>query len=127
MAAAISNSDVQSFLEEMGYSPPKSLLERFIGQVDTLDSAFDKSGYPDVTQELIKLYLVALLAVSSGARRIKSEGAPSGASRSFDFGEDVIGNLKAAVRGLDPLGVTSDLLPKEKTVGFFNVVGGCDV
>ncbi|OOF39894.1 hypothetical protein BKK49_07160 [Rodentibacter rarus] len=127
MAAAISNSDAQSFLEEMGYSPPKSLLERFIGQVDTLDSEFDKSGYPDVTQELIKLYLVALLAVSSGARRVKSEGAPSGASRSFDFGEDVIGNLKAVVRGLDPLGITSDLLPKEKTVGFFNVVGGCDV
>lgn len=127
MAAAISNSDAQSFLEEMGYSPPKSLLERFIEQVDTLDAAFDKSGYPDVTQELIKLYLIALLAVSSGARRVKSEGAPSGASRSFDFGEDVIGNLKAAVRGFDPLGITADLLPKEKTVGFFNVVGGCDV
>lgn len=124
MAAEISYSDARSFLKEMGYSPPKTLLERFIEQVDTLDTALDKSSYPEVTQELIKLYLIAVLAVSAGARRIKSEGAPSGASRSFDFGEDVIGNLKAAVRGLDTLGITSDLLPKEKTVGFFNVVGG---
>lgn len=124
MVAEISYSDARSLLEDMGYSPPKPLLERFIEQVNTLDVALDKSNYPGVTQELIKLYLVAILAVSAGARRIKSEGAPSGANRSFDFGEDVIGNLKAAVRGLDPLGITADLLPKEKTVGFFNVVGG---
>ncbi|AGO15621.1 hypothetical protein Q7267_09355 [Glaesserella parasuis] len=125
MAIEIELDDARIMLNELGFTSPDSLLELYVAQANSLDSKLDGAGYKDETQKLIKLYLVAILAISSGARRIKSESAPSGASRTFEYGNDVIGHLKSAIRGIDQKGCADELLPKDKAIGFFDVVGGC--
>ncbi|MDW1107416.1 hypothetical protein P2N05_11200 [Mannheimia haemolytica] len=125
MAAEIELSEARTTLDELGFTSPNSLLELYVQQTNTLDQALNKSGFSEETQKLIKLYLVAILAISSGARRIKSEGAPSGASRTFEYDPNALDNLKSAIRSIDPKGCAESLLPKDKVVGFFDVVGGC--
>lgn len=124
MATEIGLEEARAMLDELGFTSPNALLELYVEQTNTLDKALNGAKYREETQKLIKLYLVAILAISSGARRIKSESAPSGASRTFEYGNDVIGRLKSAIRGIDPNGCANELLPKDKMIGFFDVIGG---
>jgi hypothetical protein len=66
------------------------------------------------------MYAAALMATSSGARRIKSQGAPSGASRSFDYGDDSITWLRDSLAQLDTSGCTSDCRSAPVTVWAFS-------
>ncbi|MDU6451274.1 MAG: hypothetical protein E6543_04480 [Enterobacter hormaechei] len=103
MADPITAADVQAFLGELGYSIPGALLAK-----------------------LILMYAAALMATSSGARRIKSQGAPSGASRSFEYGDDGITWLRDSLARLDTSGCTGELpISAGNSVGLFMVVGGC--
>lgn len=90
MADPITAADVQAFLGELGYAIPAALLDPILCVVNKIIPCLDGAGYDDCTAKLILMYAAALMATSSGARRIKSQGAPSGASRSFDYGEDGI-------------------------------------
>jgi hypothetical protein len=66
------------------------------------------------------------MATSSGARRIKSQSAPSGASRSFEYGDDGVKWLRNTLSSLDTSGCTGELpISAGNSVGFFDVVGGC--
>ena len=86
----------------------------------------DGAGYDDCTAKLILMYAAALMATSSGARRIKSQGAPSGASRSFDYDADSITWLRDSLARLDTSGCTGELpISAGNSVGLFMVVGGC--
>ncbi len=90
MADPITAADLQAFLGELGYSIPGALLDPILCVVNKIIPCLDGAGYDDCTAKLILMYAAALMATSSGARRIKSQGAPSGASRSFEYGEDSI-------------------------------------
>lgn len=90
MADPITAADVQAFLGELGYSIPAALLDPILCVVNKIIPCLDGAGYDECTAKLILMYAAALMATSSGARRIKSQGAPSGASRSFDYGDDGI-------------------------------------
>ncbi|MDF7650753.1 hypothetical protein PUG42_19665 [Erwiniaceae bacterium L1_54_3] len=125
MAAQITAEEVKSLLTELGYAIPDALLTPILCAVDKIDMCLDGAGYDDCTQTLIKLYAAALMSASSGARRIKSQGAPSGASRSFDYADDGIENLRNALSLADTSGCTSELpISAGNSVGFFMVVGG---
>lgn len=127
MAAQITAEDVKSLLAELGYTIPSALLTPILCAVDKIDACLDGAGYDDCTQTLIKLYAAALMSASSGARRLKSQGAPSGASRSFDYSDDGVEDLRTALSLADTSGCT-DALPISagSRVGFFMVVGGAD-
>lgn len=126
MVAPVKSEDVQAFLSELGYSIPDALLNPILCRVNSIIDCMDGAGYDDCTQQLILLYAAALMSASSGARKIKSQGAPSGASRSFEYGDDAITWLRNALRSLDTNGCTDDLpITAGKSVGFFEVVGGC--
>lgn len=127
MAAQITPEAVNAFLAELGYSIPNSVLMPIICRVDSIDDCMDGAGYDDCTKELIKLYAAALMAASSGARKIKSQSAPSGASRSFEYGDDSITWLRDSLRAMDTEGCTDDLpiTAGSNDVGLFLVVGGC--
>lgn len=88
MADPITAADVQALLGELGYWIPGALLEPILCVVNKIIPCLDGAGYDDCTSKLILMYAAALMATSSGARRIKSQGAPSGASRSFEYGDD---------------------------------------
>ena len=125
MAAPITAADVQAFLGELGYAIPTALLDPILCRVNSVIECMEGHGYDDCTQKLVLLYAAALMAASSGARRIKSQGAPSGASRSFDYGEDAITWLRDSLAQLDTGGCTAELpISAGAAAGFFMVVGG---
>ena len=109
MADPITAADVQAFLGELGYAIPASLLDPILCVVNKIIPCLDGAGYDECTAKLILMYAAALMATSSGARRIKSQGAPSGASRSFDYGDDGITWLRDSLAKLDTSGCTSEL------------------
>ena len=96
MADPITAADVQAFIGELGYAIPGALLDPILCMVNKIIPCLDGAGYDDCSAKLILMYAAALMATSSGARRIKSQGAPSGASRSFDYGEDSITWLRGS-------------------------------
>lgn len=102
MADPITAADVQAFLGELGYSIPAALLDPILCVVNKIIPCLDGAGYDECTAKLILMYAAALMATSSGARRIKSQGAPSGASRSFDYGDDGITWLRDSLAKLIP-------------------------
>ena len=125
MAAQITPAEVKSLLTELGYTIPAALLMPILCNVNKIDECMDGANYDDCTQTLIKLYAAALMSASSGARRIKSQGAPSGASQSFDYGEDSTKWLRDSLSALDKAGCTASLpISAGSNVGFFMVVGG---
>ncbi|PBI79608.1 hypothetical protein A9993_07585 [Rahnella victoriana] len=125
MAAPLTPEDVQAFLAELGYSIPSSLLTPILCRVNSIIDCLDGAGYDDCTQTLIMMYAAALMSASSGARKIKSQSAPSGASRSFEYGDDSITWLRDSLAALDTSGCTSVLpITVGSSVGFFDVVGG---
>lgn len=126
MADPITAADVQAFLGELGYSIPGALLDPILCVVNKITPCLDGAGYDDCTAKLILMYAAALMATSSGSRRLKSQSAPSGASRSFDYGTDSITWLRESLTQLDTSGCTSELpISAGNSVGFFDVVGGC--
>ncbi|EPM0022804.1 DUF7370 family protein [Citrobacter farmeri] len=126
MATPITAADVQAFLGELGYTIPAALLTPLLSLANKTIPCLEGAGYDDDVSTLILLYATALMATSSGARRIKSQGAPSGASRSFDYTDDGIDWLRDALSQLDTSGCTSSLpISADETVGMFLVVGGC--
>lgn len=126
MATPITADDVKGFLLELGYTIPAALLTPILNKVNAIIACMDAAGYDDDTQRLILLYAAALVSSSSGARRVKSESAPSGASHSFEYGSDGIEGLKRSLAALDVNGCASGLpITAGSPVGFFDVVGGC--
>ena len=126
MATPITAEDVKGFLAELGYTIPDSLLEPILCLVNKIIPCLEGAGYDECTSKLILMYAAALMATSSGARRIKSQGAPSGASRSFEYGEDSVTWLRESLEKLDTSGCTDELpISAGNSVGLFLVVGGC--
>lgn len=125
MAAPLTPEDVQAFLAELGYSIPSSLLTPILCRVNSIINCLDGAGYDDCSKTLIMMYAAALMSASSGARKIKSQSAPSGASRSFEYGDDSITWLRDSLAALDTSGCTGVLpITVGSSVGFFDVVGG---
>lgn len=125
MANPITADDVKAFLGELGYTIPNALLTPILCQVNKIIPCLEGAGHDDCTAQLILMYAAALMSASSGARRIKSQSAPSGASRSFDYGEDALAWLSKSLAKLDTGGCASELpISAGNNVGFFMVVGG---
>lgn len=124
MAAQITLTDVKAFMAELGFTVPDSVLNLLIAQVNKSDDCMDGAGYDDTTQTLLKLYAVVRLAALSGARKISSQSAPSGASRSFAYDSAGTDNLYSQILSWDTNECLSELPLSGKSVGFFDVVGG---
>lgn len=106
-------ADLTDYLTELGYTLPPKMLECLLAKAETARACMVGAGYDECTQDLAVTYLAAMLAISSGARRIKSQTAPSGASRSFDYAGDQLKQLRQALVTLDPSGCTVPLQPAD--------------
>ncbi|CAM7388437.1 Gp11 [Citrobacter cronae] len=126
MATPLTPEEIKGLLAELGYAIPDALLTQILCAVNKIIPCLDGAGYDECTAKLILMYAAALMATSSGARRIKSQGAPSGASRSFEYGDDGITWLRDSLARLDTSGCTGELpISAGNSVGLFMVVGGC--
>ena len=124
--SGITADQVKAFLAELGYSIPDALLTPILCRVNSIVDCLQAAGYDSCTQTLILMYAAALMCASSGARRIKSQGAPNGASRSFDYGSDSLTWLSESLSDLDTAGCTASLpiTAGAPAVGFFRVSRG---
>ena len=121
MARLIDKSEIKSFIDELGFSIPDSMLELLIQQVSKHETCLLQYG--EVTAKLLALYSVARLASMSGARKIASQGSQSG-SRSFNYDSSGTDHLLTQIRVWDKNNCLSDLPLSGKKTGFFAVVGG---
>lgn len=124
MAAQITLEDVKPMMAELGFTVPDSLLTLLLSQVSGVSACMDGAGYSDDLQKLLLIYAVLRLAALSGARKISSQTAPSGASRSFAYDSARTDYLLKQIRAWDSHGCLSGLPMSSKSVGFFDVVGG---
>ena len=123
MTQLINKSEIKSFIDELGFSIPNSMLELLIQQVSKHETCLLQYG--EVTAKLLALYSVARLASMSGARKIASQGSQSG-SRSFNYDSSGTNHLLTQIRVWDKNNCLSDLPLSGKKTGFFAVVGGRD-
>lgn len=106
-------AEARAYLAELGLELPDAILACLITRPLLLEECFDRHGYDTCTRSLIAFYVLGLLAISSGGRRIKSQTAPSGASRSFEYGTlaQQATQLANALKIIDPYGCSTGLLP----------------
>lgn len=124
-SGGVTADQVKTFLAELGYTIPDAILDPILCRVNSILDCLVAAGYDPCTQKLILMYAAALMAASSGARRIKSQGAPNGASRSFDYGEDSLTWLQKSMEKMDTAGCTKNLpITTGGSVGYFRVLGG---
>ena len=121
MTQLINKSEVKSFIDELGFSIPDSMLELLIQQVSLHETCLLQYG--EATAKLLAIYSIARLASLSGARKIASQGSQSG-SRSFNYDSSGTDHLLTQIRVWDKNNCLSDLPLSGKKAGFFAVVGG---
>lgn len=109
----ITSADLTAYLTELGYTLPPAMLDCLLAQAETARPCMAGAGYNECAQDLAVTYLAAMLSISSGARRIRSQAAPSGASRSFDYAGDQLKQLRQALAIVDPSGCTTALQPAD--------------
>lgn len=122
MAATITTDDVRGY----GITGADAMLRDYIAVVDGADVCLDKNRVPETTQRILKINAVGHLATLAAGGQIKSQSAPSGASRSFatptGTGIDST-NWGSALRSLDTTGCMTRLLEADRAKPFMAVAG----
>lgn len=124
MAVQITAAQVKQQLSALGYTVPDFMIDAYLCKLEGISECLAAAGHDDCDLTLIGVYAVTLMAVTASSQRIKSQSAPSGASRSFDYSGD-IKTMRNTLAALDKTGCTSGLpIDVGNSVGFFDVVGG---
>ena len=125
MSVEITLTQVKNELSVMGYSSTDLVLTSTIAIVNNIDGCLDSSGYSDDVIRLIKLYSIVLMLSSSDVKRVSSESAPRGSSRSYQYFEDGRKSLLATLDALDTKGCTNSLpIVRNCELLQFNVIRG---
>ena len=107
----ITSAQASEYLDKtLGISVPDFVLRAAVEQVEAVESAMADAGYSEATQVLVQTYAVALIAAAGDPRRIHSQGAPSGANRSFKNGDKALSALRRSLAAADTAGITADLV-----------------
>lgn len=107
----ISLAQATAYLDEaLGITVPSFVVQAAVDDVAALEAAMVTAGYTSATIVRIQAMAVAIVAGADSARRIQSQGAPSGASRSFKNADDAITALRRTLSGLDTVGITAGVV-----------------
>lgn len=107
----ISTSQAKQYLDQaLGVGMPDFLVLAAVAKVEAAEPAMIAAGYSESDQTLIQCMAVALIAAGGDPRRIASQGAPSGASRSFKYSQNDLTALRRALAALDTAGTVAALV-----------------
>lgn len=107
-----------------GIAVPGFIVDAAVADVATVEAAMVTAGYRASTIVLLQSMAVTLLATANGApQRIQSQGAPSGASRSFFNDPNAMRKLQAAIEDLDTAGILGSILGYGSSGALFAVIG----
>lgn len=119
---------VKQFLDSSyGVSIPDFILQAAIDSVASVQPCLTGAGYTSSQMLFIQLYAVSIIASAADPRKLKSQSAPNGASRSFEYGNKGVDAMRVKLRELDISGCTTAIVGNSATKNaFFMVVdGGC--
>ena len=107
----ISATQAQQYIDaQLGVGLPAFLIAAAVERVEGVEPAMVAAGYDEARQVQVQSLAVAIVAASGAPRRVKSQGAPSGASRSFEYAPGDLSALRRSLRFLDPAGTTAALV-----------------
>jgi hypothetical protein len=120
----ISTTQAQQYLDEvLGIKVPSFLLSAAVEKVEAAEPAMVAAGYSDANQVLVQCMAVALVAAAGDPRRISSQSAASGASRSFKYRESDLSALRRSLSALDTAGTVAAIVgPDPSALTMFAVV-----
>lgn len=122
----ITTAQAAEYLDQaLGITSPSFVLQAAVDKVATAEAAMVTAGYSAADQLLIQVIAVALISAPGAPRRIQSQGAPSGASRSFKNTDDALTALRRQLSALDTAGTVADLVGPDPAAGtYFAVIEG---
>lgn len=107
----ITTAQAQQYLDAaLGISLPAFLVSAAVDEVEAVEPAMVAAGYSEPVQVRIQCMAVALVAAAGSPRRIQSQGAPSGASRSFTNDAKALTQLRRSLAELDTAGTVARLV-----------------
>lgn len=107
----ISATQARQYLDQaLGVAVPDFIVAAAVEKVEAAEPAMQAAGYSDADQVLIQSMAVSLIAAAGAPRRISSQGAASGASRSFKNTDDALTQLRRSLAALDTAGTVSSLV-----------------
>ena len=107
----ITATQAQQYLDQtLGISVPAFVLASAVDKVEAVEAAMIDAGYSDSDQTLIQCMAVALISAPGDPRRVQSQGAPSGASRSFKYANADLTALRRSLMALDTAGTVTALI-----------------
>ena len=107
----ITSDQAAQYLDQaLGVTVPGFWLDAQLARVATVEADMVAAGYSDEQQIVVQSMAVAILAAAGAPRRIQSQGAPSGASRSFKHADNALSALRRSLIAADPSGVTRALI-----------------
>jgi hypothetical protein len=120
----ITSAQATQYLDQvLGVGVPSFIVDAAVTKVATAEAAMVEAGYSESDQILIQSMAVAIIAAPGDPRRISSQGAPSGASRSFKNSEGALSALRRSLAALDTAGTVTDLIgPDPNAATLFMVV-----
>lgn len=122
MAITITIEEVKALFPDAS-TYPDALITVIITAAGKADDCLE-ANYDADTAKLIKQYLVMHMLATGGAKRVKSQTAPSGASQSFDFRKDGLGIMSTEYgRMIDMLDTSKCVENAYDTGSSFGVVG----
>lgn len=114
----ITSTQAQQYLDQaLGVSVPVFIVEAAVAKVATAEPAMVAAGYSTMDQILIQSMAVAIVASAGAPRRIASQGAASGASRSFKNFDASLTALRRSLAGLDVARTVADIIGIDPTSG----------
>lgn len=120
----ITSAQARQYLDQaLGITVPDFMLDAVVAEVATAEAAMTAAGYSLAKQVMVQSMAVAIKASAGGARRIQSQGAPSGASRSFKNDDKALTLMRRDLAALDTAGtVTAIVGPDPASNTLFMVV-----
>jgi hypothetical protein len=94
----------------LGATVPAFLVQAACDQVATTEQTMIDAGYPAFKQVLVQSMAVTLIACAGNPARIQSQGAPSGASRSFKHFDDALSALRKSLAHQDSAGTVANII-----------------
>lgn len=122
----ITSAQASQYLAEMlGVSAPSFIVDAVVAEVATAEPAMVAAGYSASMQVMVQSMAVAIKACAGGARRLQSQGAPSGASRSFKNDDKALTLMRRELAALDNASTVADLVGSDPSgAAFMFVVNG---
>lgn len=121
----ISEAQAQEYITEtLGASVPGFIVQAALDEVAAVELEMVSAGYSASKQTLVQCMAVAILSCAGNPTRIQSQGAPSGASRSFKHFDDALSALRKSLAHHDTASTVSQIIgPDPQNEAWFMASG----